>query len=77
MIEATKMMDEYGIRKVCQESEVRSLEANYKNAVDAIKSALRIEELWIPAVAGIEHEGEVQALHKMRDNFLKIIKESP
>lgn len=29
-IEATRMMDEYGIRKMCPEAEVRKLEAEFK-----------------------------------------------
>lgn len=36
----------------------------------AIRSALKISDLWIPGVVSYEHEDEAAALHSMRQEFL-------
>lgn len=46
---------------------------DYLKLLRVIRNALKIEALWIPAVASEEYLEEVKALHLMRQSFLNAL----
>ena len=44
-----------------------------KKMKEIIEGMIRIESLWVPRVADVEHRGEVKALHEARDMMLNVL----
>ena len=42
----------------------------------AVEGMLRIEDIWLPRVANVEHQGEAKALHEARDAMLNALKDT-
>ena len=58
-----------------QSQELTKAKGEVERLKGSIQNALNIDCLWIPKIVDREHKGEAEALHKMRDSFLELLKE--
>lgn len=47
-----------------------------QDLMEALQAFERISDIWLPATASEEHEGEMQALHQARNDMLAAIRKA-